>query len=102
MQKQRVAFICVPNSCKSQMAETLGKIICADVYQYSKFLSELPKTDTTITKGCNVRCPFLPCGHRKDWGLEEPGRTVDEAILYTMQRIEEKVLDLKQHIASGE
>lgn len=32
MNKPKVAFICVHNSCRSQMAEALGKKICSDVF----------------------------------------------------------------------
>lgn len=31
--KPKVAFICVHNSCRSQMAETLGKLYAADVFE---------------------------------------------------------------------
>ena len=31
--KKKVAFICVHNSCRSQMAEALGKIFGADVFE---------------------------------------------------------------------
>ena len=48
-----------------------------------------------ITMGCNVQCPFLPCSHREDWGLEDPTGKRDEAFLETIHLIEEKVLDLK-------
>ena len=134
MRKPRVAFVCVHNSCRSQMAEALGKKLCAHVFesysagtetkpqinpdavrlmrqvhgidmeqtQYSKLLAELPEIDIIITMGCNVRCPFLPCKHREDWGLEDPSGKEDEAFLDTMERIQEKLLDLKQRIASGE
>lgn len=33
MQKPKVAFICVHNSCRSQMAEALGKHLAADVFE---------------------------------------------------------------------
>ena len=33
MRKPKVAFICVHNSCRSQMAETLGKKLAADVFE---------------------------------------------------------------------
>jgi len=55
-----------------------------------------------ITMGCNVQCPFLPCRHREDWGLEDPSGKEDEAFLVTMERIREKLLDLKGRIANGE
>ena len=30
---QKVAFICVHNSCRSQIAEALGKLLAADVFE---------------------------------------------------------------------
>lgn len=33
MNKQKVAFICVHNSCRSQIAEALGKHFAADVFE---------------------------------------------------------------------
>ena len=132
--KPNVAFICVHNSCRSQMAEALVKKLCTDVFeswsagtetkpqinqdavrlmkqvhgidmeqtQYSKLLGELPEIDIVITMGCNVQCPFLPCRYREDWGLEDPSGKEDAAFLYTMQRIEEKLLNLKRRIMCGE
>ena len=133
MKKPNVAFICVHNSCRSQMAEALGKKLASDVFdsfsagtetkprinqdavrlmkqvhhidmeqtQYSKLLEELPSIDVVITMGCNVQCPFLPCRHSEDWGLEDPSGKEDAAFLETMERIEEKILDLKNRLAEG-
>ena len=124
---KKVAFICVHNSCRSQIAEALGKKLASDVFesysagtetkprinqdavrlmkqiygidmektQYSKLLSDIPEVDVVITMGCNVQCPFLPCSHREDLGLEDPSGKRDEAFLDTIRLIEEKVLDLK-------
>ncbi len=33
MGKKKIAFICVHNSCRSQIAEALGKHIAADVFE---------------------------------------------------------------------
>ena len=33
MQKQKVAFICVHNSCRSQIAEALGRHLAANVFE---------------------------------------------------------------------
>ena len=131
---KRVAFICVHNSCRSQMAEALGRKLASDAFesysagtetkpqinqdavrllkqvhgidmearQYSKLLAELPPIDIVVTMGCNVQCPFLPCSHREDWGLEDPRGKEDAAFLFTMERIEEKILDLKRRILAGE
>ena len=124
---KKVAFICVHNSCRSQIAEALGKKLAGDVFesysagtetkpqinqdavrlmkqvhsigmeaaQHSKLLSDIPVVDVVITMGCNVQCPFLPCSHREDWGLEDPSGKSDEAFLETIRRIEEKILDLR-------
>ena len=124
---KKAAFICVHNSCRSQIAEALGKKLASDVFesysagtetkprinpdavrlmkqvhgidmeatQYSKLLSDNPQVDMVITMGCNVQCPFLPCSHREDWGLEDPSGMSDDAFLETIRLIEEKVLDLK-------
>ena len=66
--------------------------------QRSKLLSDIPPVDVVITMGCNVHCPFPPCSHREDWGLEDPSGKSDAAFLETIRRIEEKILDLKTRI----
>ena len=128
---KKVAFVCVHNSCRSQIAEALGKKLAADVFesysagtetkprinqdavrlmkqvhgidmeqsQYSKLLSDIPEVDVVITMGCNVQCPYLPCLHREDWGLEAPTGKRDEAFLETIRLIEEKVLELKERLS---
>lgn len=127
-EKTKVAFICVHNSCRSQIAEALGKKLAGDVFecysagtetkprinqdavrlmkqvygidmeatQHSKLLSDIPEVDVVITMGCNVQCPFLPCTHREDWGLEDPSGQPDEIFLQTIKEIEKKVLHLKE------
>ena len=127
---KKVAFVCVHKSCRSQIAEALGKKLASDVFeshsagtetkprinqdavrlmkqvhgidmeagQYSKLLGEIPAVDVVVTMGCNVRCPFLPCSHREDWGLEDPSGKADEAFLETIRIIEEKVLDLRRRL----
>ena len=126
----KVAFICVHNSCRSQIAEALGKKLAADVFesysagtetkpqinqdavrlmnqvhgidmeqtQYSKLLSDIPQVDVVITMGCNVQCPFLPCSHREDWGLEDPSGKSDEVFLETIRLIEDKIVDLRERL----
>ncbi len=131
---KKVAFICVHNSCRSQMAEALGKQLAKDVFesysagteikpqinrdavrlmkqkyginmeesQRSKLLADIPPVDVVVTMGCNVTCPFLPCKHREDWGLDDPSGKGDEAFLETMKRIHENILSLKERIENGE
>lgn len=127
---KKVAFICVHNSCRSQIAEALGRKLASDIFesysagtetkpqinqdavrlmkeihsidmekqQHSKLLSALPAIDIIVTMGCNVDCPYLPCSHREDWGLDDPSGQADEVFLKTIRRIEEKVLDLKARL----
>ena len=121
---QRVAFICVHNSCRSQIAEALGRHLAADVFescsagterkdrlmkelhhidmeaegQHSKLLAELPPVDGVITMGCNVQCPNLPCQWREDWGLQDPTGQPDEVFIKTIRQIEEKILKLKEKL----
>lgn len=131
MNKPKVAFICVHNSCRSQIAEALGRHLAPDVFesysagtepepqinpdavrlmkqiygidmektQYSKLPSDIPAVDVVVTMGCNVRCPFLPCTERFDWGLEDPTGAGDEAFIETIREIHTKIVELAQHLA---
>ena len=130
--KIKVAFICVHNSCRSQMAEAISKLFASDCFeaysagteikeqinqdavevikelygvdmnenQKSKLLSDIPPVDVVVTMGCNVHCPYLPCKHREDWGLEDPTGKEKEEFIKTAKFIEQKVLDLKARINS--
>lgn len=59
--------------------------------QKTKLLSALPPVDIVITMGCNVRCPFLPCKTREDWGLDDPTGKSDEEFIAVIKEIERKV-----------
>jgi arsenate reductase len=128
--KLKVAFICVHNSCRSQIAEALGKYYASDVFesysagielkpqinqdavrlmkelydidmektQKSKLLDEIPPVDIVITMGCNVECPYLPCKHREDWGLDDPTGKSDEEFKKVISTIETKIKELKRDL----
>lgn len=129
--RYKVAFICVHNSCRSQIAEALGKYYASDVFesysagtetkpminqdavrimkelygidmeksQRSKLLSDIPPVDVVITMGCNVRCPYLPCSLREDWGLVDPTGKSDEEFIKAIEEIETKILELKKKLS---
>lgn len=129
----KVAFVCVHNSCRSQIAEALGRHLASDTFesysagtetkpqinqdavrlmkrlydidmeqtQCSKLLSDIPPVDFVVTMGCNVNCPYLPCIHREDWGLEDPTGKSDEEFIKTIKIIHEKILILAESIKTN-
>ena len=51
MRKPNVAFICVHNSCRSQIAEALGKMLCADVFaSYSAGTETKPRINSDAVR----------------------------------------------------
>ena len=128
--KPKVAFLCVHNSCRSQIAEVLGKKLASEVFesysagtelkdhinrdavrlmkkihgidmeltQHNKLIAEIPEPDVVILMGCNVGCPITNAEIVEDWGLEDPSGKDDEAFIETIQKIESKILDLKNRI----
>ncbi len=128
--KLKVAFICVHNSCRSQIAEALGKHLAGDIFdcysagteakpqinqdavrlmielygidmektQYSKLIAEIPPVDIAVTMGCNVDCPYLPCKHSEDWGLDDPTGKNDEEFKKVIRIIETKIYGLKNKL----
>ena len=133
MSKINVAFVCVHNSCRSQMAEALVKANYSDVFnaysagtetkakinqdavrimkdrfdidmeetQSSKLIDRLPPIEILVTMGCNVECPFLPCKHREDWGLDDPSGLGDGAFHTVIDIIQSKLEDLSLRIKNG-
>lgn len=127
MDKPKVAFVCVHNSCRSQIAEALGKLLAGDKFdfysagtetkpqinqdavrlmkelygidmektQFSKLIEDIPPVDIVITMGCNVQCPFLPCKHREDWGLEDPTGKSDEEFIEIIKKIEKNIYGIQ-------
>lgn len=133
MKKKTVAFVCVHNSCRSQMAEGWAKALGSGVLEaysagtekypevkplavqvmeeagvdmgnhHPKLLSDIPaEIDILITMGCNVVCPFIPCSHQEDWGLEDPSGGPIEGYRETRDKIRAKVEELVRRIEAGE
>ena len=95
----RLLFVCVGNTCRSQMAEALakhkgyeaqsagtspGSAVAPEAIeaigekgidmggQYPKSVDDIDGTgfDRIISMGCGVECPALPMD--RDWGLDDP------------------------------
>jgi len=130
--KYKVAFVCVGNSCRSQMAEGFAKEYASDIFevysagtdpsnevkpnavkvmkevgidisnQYPKLLKEIPnELDILITMGCGVKCPYIPCKMREDWGLDDPDGQPIEFFRETRDIIENKVKELIKKAKKG-
>jgi arsenate reductase len=64
-----------------------------------KLLTDIPEeVDILITMGCNVVCPFVPCKHSEDWGLEDPSGGPIEGFRETRDIIKEKVKALIEQL----
>lgn len=131
--KLKVAFVCVHNSCRSQMAEGWARKIGSDIFdvysagtedypevkplavqvmeevgidmsqQHPKLLRDIPKEiDIVITMGCNVECPYIPCKHKEDWGLDDPSGGPINDFRQTRDLIEIKVKELILRVENKE
>ena len=69
--------------------------------QLSKLLADIPPVDIVVTMGCNVTCPFLPCKHREDWGLDDPTGKSDAEFEHTIKLIHSKIEDLQRRILNN-
>lgn len=128
---KKVAFVCVHNSCRSQIAEGFAKTYglgILDVYsagtenypevkplavevmkevgislddQKPKMLDDIPIPDILITMGCAAKCPWVPNEHQEDWGLDDPSGKGIEAFRTTRELIKDKVLELIKRVQTN-
>lgn len=106
--KRRLLFVCVENSCRSQIAEGFARALGADAFSAgskpsgkvnetavalmrekgisltshrSKSIQELPpgKWGCVVTMGCGDACSHVPAKKRVDWAIPDPkGLPLDE------------------------
>ena len=118
---KKVAFICVHNSCRSQIAESLCKVYRKDLEaysagietkpeinqdavrimkeqynidmtnQYSKLLRDIPKCDIYVSMGCNVGCPFVGKEFDYNFEIEDPTGKEDEEFFKVIEEINCKI-----------
>lgn len=122
MRKPTVAFVCVHNSCRSQMAEALGKHLAGDVFlsvsagteqrdrinqDAVRLMKQRYHIDMEATQRPKLlnelpEVDILPCSHREDWGLDDPTGQPDEVFFAVMDQIEQNILSLKERLQTQE
>jgi arsenate reductase (thioredoxin) len=93
----KVLFVCVENSCRSQIAQALARKLGIDAESAgsrpsgkvnpkalqlmpelashkSKAISDVPAEgwDYVVTMGCGDACPYVPAKARLDWKIPDP------------------------------
>lgn len=121
--RPRVLFVCVENSCRSQMAEAFARRLGAEAYSAgsrpsgkvnpravqfmgeagydltthaSKGLDAVPglEFDATVTMGCGDACPNVAARRRLDWQIPDPKHLSDGEFRAVRDRIEREVREL--------
>ena len=125
---KRVVFVCVENSCRSQMAQAFAIMEgCVDAYSAgskpsgivnpkaiatmaelgydlnahdSKSLQNLPDEPfaAAITMGCGDNCPMVDARLREDWGIPDPKHMDPEEFAGIRDQIGDRVKDLLARI----
>lgn len=120
----KVAFICVHNSCRSQIAEALCKALRPDLEaysagtivkdeinsdairimknkynidmsnQYSKLIKDIPECDIYISMGCNVGCPLINKGFDDNFNIDDPTGKSDEEFIKVIEEIKNKIINM--------
>ena len=128
LKKKRIAFVCLGNSARSQMAEALARRLsnspniefvsmgtCPERELDPKALEVLreehivwhgkPKgvqdkepIDVVVTMGCDVTCPAIPDAERIDWDIPDPSGKDMEGYRETLSLIKEKVTELLKEV----
>lgn len=87
---------------KAGAVEVMEEIGISMKEHYPKLLADIPEDiDILITMGCNVSCPYVPCKHQEDWGLEDPSGGPIEGFRTTRDLIKEKVENLIDRVKKG-
>lgn len=118
--RPRMLFVCVENSCRSQMAQAFALIAGADAYSAgskpsgvvnpkaiasmaeigydlsshdSKSLDDIPEGpyDFVATMGCGDACPHVPAKARADWQIPDPKHMEPEEFARVREMIREHV-----------
>ena len=128
MRKPKVAFICVHNSCRSQIAEALGRLLAGDVFEsYSAGTETKPNINQDAVRIMkklygidmekmqysklitDIPAPDIAISMGCDvgcpyignnWGLKDPTGKSDEVFASVIKQIEKNIYELKENIQS--
>ena len=122
--RPRLLFVCVENSCRSQMAEAFARMAgCDEAHSAgsapsgcinsravasmaelgydldthrSTSASELPhdEFDVVVTMGCGDRCPAVAAKEREDWDIPDPKALEPDAFRAVRDTIRAHVAEL--------
>ncbi|MFP3897789.1 MAG: arsenate reductase ArsC [Dehalococcoidia bacterium] len=125
---KKIAFICVGNSCRSQMAEALAKKLSKSPdlefmsmgtnpasqvepkalevlreegiiwHGKPKAIQDGEPIDIAVSMGCEVECPLIPGARRIDWDIADPCGGEIDTYRRTLAIIKEKVIELLKEI----
>ena len=128
LKKRRIAFVCVGNSCRSQIAEAVAKKmgnrpnlefmsmgtdpadkVAPEAIQVLKedgiFWRGRPRDiqdkepiDIAVSMGCDVGCPVIPGARRIDWDIADPKGKGIEAYREALALIKERVAELLKEV----
>jgi len=124
LKKKEIVFLCVENSCRSQIAEALAKKLLKNpnmefvsagtqpeervdpkvlevlkeesiIWQGKpKSISGIGKPDIVVTMGCGVVCPTIPGARIIEWDIPDPKGKEIEEYRRTLHIIKEKIIEL--------
>ena len=126
----RLLFVCVENSCRSQLAEGFARAAGCDAHsagsrpsgkvnskavasmaelgmdisgQHSKSLADLPAGgfDGAVTMGCGDSCPQIATTHREDWAIPDPKAMDVEGFREVRDQVGREVAGLIAKLSHG-
>lgn len=105
MRKAKVAFICVHNNCRSQIAEALGKKYASDVFDsYSagtQIKNQINQDAVRLMKDI-YNIDMEKTQYTEDWNLEDPTGQDDAFFREIISKIEKNIKNLSLRIKKNE
>jgi len=128
LKKKRIAFVCLGNTARSQMAEALARKLsnspniefvsmgtrpAGEVdaktlevlreenitwHGKPKGVQDKEPIDVVVTMGCDAACPAIPDAKRIDWDIPDPNGKDMEGYRETLSIIKEKVTELLKEV----